>query len=49
MRSRPSGDAQRLLELGDRLVEQAHLLERDAEIVVGLVVVELEVLPRCRA
>ncbi len=39
VRSLPSGRPQRLLELGDRLVEQPHLLEGDAEVVVGLVVV----------
>ena len=37
------GRAQRLLELGDRFVEQAHLLERDAQIVVGLEVVGVDV------
>ena len=49
VRSRPSGDAQRLLELGDGFVEQPHLLEGDAQIVVRLVVVRLEILRRSRA
>ena len=38
------GAAQRLLELGDGLVEQPHLLVRDAEVVVALVVLFLDVL-----
>src|SRR6266571_2125181 len=38
------GRPQRLLELGDGLVQQAHLLERDAEIVVRLEVGLIDVL-----
>jgi hypothetical protein len=36
--------AQRLLELGDRLVEQPHLLVRHAEVVMALVVLVVDVL-----
>src|SRR6266571_6239896 len=38
------GRAQRLLELGDRLVEQPHLLERDPQVVVRLEVRFVDVL-----
>src|SRR5438445_2125922 len=38
------GRAQRLLELGNRLIEQSHLLERDAEVVVRLEVGLVDVL-----
>ena len=38
------GRPKRFLELGDRLVQKSHLLEGDAQVVVGLVVVALDVL-----
>src|SRR5690606_3639745 len=39
---------QRDLELGDRLVDQSHLLERDAQIVMAGPVIHRDVLPQVR-